>query len=89
MAEQMAVPAGTFMGYNRATGAPEFAQEVAAADVARYDGDAKVAPPAPAPTAAGSPPVGFHGGHEANVVTSETHELPGEAPPIAEVGPYN
>ena len=80
--EGAALPAGTFIGYNRMTGAPEFAQEAPAlgpGDGGRYHDDAKLAP---------SPPVGFHGGQEPNVVTQQTHELPGEAPPVAEVGPY-
>jgi hypothetical protein len=82
MMEASAVPAGTFIGYNRATGEPEFAQEapvLGPGDGEHYHDDAKLTPP---------PGVGFHGAQEPNVVTQQTHELPGETPPIAEVGPY-
>jgi hypothetical protein len=83
MMETAAPPVGTFIGYNRATGEPEFAQEAPAlgpGEGGRYHDDAKVAPP--------PPPEGLHGGQEANVVWQETHELPGETLPVPEVGPY-
>jgi hypothetical protein len=63
---------GTFVGYNRMTGAPEFASE--------------------APTEGGlsekGRPIPGHPAFGPGSQQETTYELPGEQPPVAEVGPY-
>jgi hypothetical protein len=63
-------PEGAFIGYNRQTGAPEFAAEAPMAEKSQKE--APAAHPATEP--------------QSNQET--TYELPGETPPVAEVGPY-
>jgi hypothetical protein len=78
-------PSGTFVGYNSRTGAPEFAQDVPALALVPGDGDyyhydIELSPPFGRP---------YSGRQETAVLMQERHELQGETPPIAEVGPYN